>query len=386
MFCKYCGTQLKDGTRFCVKCGKEVTMPQGQGGGQASMPQRQSGGQASMPQGQGGGQASMPQGQAGADTEKKKASGNRKLVGVLCGVFALIALAAVGEMFFLFHKKSGSDYQQPTLVDEANLEETVVSEKKETENESVAQDGADTAQASEAGDTAAEEDDAADTAADADAGDDAADTAVDADAGDDAADAQEDESYMDAFYIYPDTTEDYAANLNPGTYHYYDSGIDSFNFYYPDLYNKVEVATDPFRDAYGNNVQAVYFSGNSGSEADFKVMERTDGMDTGTLAEQIYNTETGKLTDAVKLKDSVDGDSALVIVTGYTGDRSGLVYDMTRVMGNYVMQMRILFPSYVSTEDELQKGYVTECMYRMCGFSGSSNWYRSFEEYREAYE
>ncbi len=61
-----------------------------------------------------------------------------------------------------------------------------------------------------------------------------------------------------------------------------------------------------------------------------------------------------------------------------------LVYDLVKVDKDYVMQMMIAFPVYASEEDEMYKGYVTECMYRMCGFSGSSQPPRSYEEYREA--
>ncbi len=44
-------------------------------------------------------------------------------------------------------------------------------------------------------------------------------------------------------------------------------------------------------------------------------------------------------------------------------------------------QMAVIFPDYVSSEDKLWKGYITECLYRMCSFSGSSASVRSFVEY-----
>ena len=35
---------------------------------------------------------------------------------------------------------------------------------------------------------------------------------------------------------------------------------------------------------------------------------------------------------------------------------------------DYILQMKVLFPSYTAAEDEHQKGYLTETYYRMCDF------------------
>ena len=45
--------------------------------------------------------------------------------------------------------------------------------------------------------------------------------------------------------------------------------------------------------------------------------------------------------------------------------------------------MKLIFPQYTGEEDKMQKGYITECVYRLCGFSGSSDGPRSYQDYKK---
>ena len=47
--------------------------------------------------------------------------------------------------------------------------------------------------------------------------------------------------------------------------------------------------------------------------------------------------------------------------------------------------MYVVFPGYTSEDDKNQKGYVTENIYRLFSFSGSTASPRSYAEYWEAF-
>ena len=50
--------------------------------------------------------------------------------------------------------------------------------------------------------------------------------------------------------------------------------------------------------------------------------------------------------------------------------------------GNYVMIMRVIFPV---SSDSSKYNYITECLYRTCGFSGSTaNGCRTYEDFMES--
>lgn len=189
------------------------------------------------------------------------------------------------------------------------------------------------------------------------------------------------------FGIVSGTPEDYAANLDPGNYLYYDSVISDFNFYYPSsLYNTVDVDTEDTEGRFGSNVQRVYFSGEDGGSLAFSIFRRTDGMSLEEMADLVYAVELPSLKDASLIRQNVEEDYARVIVTGYTSGLGMPVYDMVKIEPEYILQMFMIFPEYTTDEDEMQKGYVTECVYRLCGFSGSSSAPRSFEEYQAYWE
>lgn len=176
--------------------------------------------------------------------------------------------------------------------------------------------------------------------------------------------------------------EDYGAVLNPDLYQYYDSGISDFAFYYPaELYNEVSCNEEPVEKDYGMNMQTIRFTASAGSELVFTLYRRTDYRSIEQMTDYIYGQETASMRDASRLVLSAEEDYGRVIVTGYTDAGSRLVYDMVKIEPSYVLHMKLYFPQYTGAQDQLQKGYVTECVYRMCEFSGSSKPPRSYEEF-----
>lgn len=186
------------------------------------------------------------------------------------------------------------------------------------------------------------------------------------------------------FKIHADAVEDYAAVLDPYTYSYYDSGISEFAFYYPaEMYHRVTYSEKPKEKAYGTNLQTIDFTASKGSELKFALYRRTDQLSMEQMTNYVYEREFNSMQDSIKLIFSAEEDHGRVIVTGYTDARDKLIYNMVKIEPSYVMHMKLYFPQYTGSEDKLQKGYVTECIYRMCRFSGSTNLPRSYQEYKE---
>lgn len=184
------------------------------------------------------------------------------------------------------------------------------------------------------------------------------------------------------FAINSDTTEDYDANLDYYSYLNYNSGISNFYFSYPAfLYNSVEFSDEPTNTTYGTNLQTIHFRGEKGSELIYSAYQRTDNKSYEEMTEYIYDTKSENLLAPNELQNVAETDCGKIILTGYDLSYSYIVYDVTRIEQNYVFQMTVIFPDYVSSEDKLWKGYITECLYRMCSFSGSSASVRSFVEY-----
>lgn len=167
----------------------------------------------------------------------------------------------------------------------------------------------------------------------------------------------------------------------------YNSGISDFSFCYPlFIYNDVVCDLNPVENIYGTNEQTIRFTGTEGSELLFCLSRRTDNDTIAGMTEYVYETEFQSLLEAAKLVNSSSEDHGRVIVTGYTSARDKLVYDLVKIEPQYIMQMVVTFPAYTGEEDRNLKGYATECIYRMCGFSGNSQEVRSYEEYCAAVE
>lgn len=182
--------------------------------------------------------------------------------------------------------------------------------------------------------------------------------------------------------VYSNTVADYSMNLDPSRYARFDSKIEDFYFSYPtNLYYRCDVSTEPRAGQYGTVAYDICFYATDGSKLIYRMLERTDSYSNTEMRDFIYESEYAALQDSHKISKNDYGSRG--IVTGVTAD--GLLnYDLFYVSDDYVMQMQVITPDYEDKQDEWQKGYVTECIYRLCGFSGTSaTGCRSYEEYVE---
>lgn len=184
------------------------------------------------------------------------------------------------------------------------------------------------------------------------------------------------------FTIDPNSDADYTAILDPSEYKFYASQIPDFNFWYPqNFYNHVSYSTDPYETSMGTNEETIIFTAEDTSQLRFLAIRRTDSLDLDTMAKNIYTSELGLLTSSEVIINDVKDHSGKIIVTGWDKQYpDNTVYSLTRVTDDYILQMKVLFPSYTTAEDEHQKGYLTETYYRMCGFSDADPW-RTYAEY-----
>ena len=104
-------------------------------------------------------------------------------------------------------------------------------------------------------------------------------------------------------------------------------------------------------------------------------------MDLDEMTNTVYTSELGLLSSSEVILNTVKDGAGKVIVTGW--DKTypdNTVYSLTKVKSDYILQMKVVFPEYTNANDEHQKGYLTECFYRMCGFSDADPW-RTYDEY-----
>lgn len=184
------------------------------------------------------------------------------------------------------------------------------------------------------------------------------------------------------FVINPDSHADYTAALDPSEYVSYTSEIPEFNFWYPtNFYNHVVYDTESHTTTLGTSEEEITFTADDGSQLRFQAIRRTDNLDLDEMTNSVYTTEMGLLTSSEKIINTVRDNAGKVIVTGW--DKSypdNTVYSLTKIRSDYILQLKVIFPSYTDSNDEHQKGYLTECYYRMCGFSDADPW-RTYDEY-----
>lgn len=200
---------------------------------------------------------------------------------------------------------------------------------------------------------------------------------------------EEADAVNDRFGIISGRKEDYEnsmlQNMYSGAYYFYDSGIGDFAFSYPhQLFCDVQYKEDKTKNAYGTNVQDIDFTGSGGSELRFTLTKRDGKEPLDQLADRIYERETGTITDAVKLRQDTERDYSRFVVTGYNSGRSKVIYEVVKLDADYVMQMVFTCPQASGEADRQYKGYVTECLYRLCRFSKNDAWVRRFDDYAKA--
>ena len=188
------------------------------------------------------------------------------------------------------------------------------------------------------------------------------------------------------FKVYSGTKEDYTNVLWPENYQYYDSGITDFSFYYPDnLYCEVTTVENEECE-YGYLIKNIEFIGSNGSKLIYRLIQRTDSLSLEEETNHIYNKEAANLYEKEDIVFSTKDNYGKVIVTGWdSAYKDYVIYDLCKIENDYILQMKVIFPDYTSDLDKAQKGYVTECFYRLCGFSDTTSAVRSYEEYMNEY-
>lgn len=191
---------------------------------------------------------------------------------------------------------------------------------------------------------------------------------------------------LNQFGINAQTTESYAASLEPEKYKYYNGNISDFRFSYsPAIYNDVSVDNTPVVEQFGVNLETIHFTASGGSELIYKICERNDNKSLEEMTEYVYLFERANYIEPADIMNGVKDGHGKVIVTGWSDAmHDKAVYSMTKIEEEYVLQMIVSFPNYTSEDDKIYKAYVTECYYSMCGFSDSSKTVRDFAEYLEA--
>lgn len=184
------------------------------------------------------------------------------------------------------------------------------------------------------------------------------------------------------FFIDPDADANYAAALDPSVYEFYSSATDEFNFWYPaNFYNEVTYNTRPDTVSYGTNIEEVTFSAKDGSQLIFQAVQRTDSLDIKAMSNRVYTTEFSRLTSPEVILNTAKDGYGKIIVTGWDKTHTNnTVYCLTKVKPDVILQMTVLFPDYTDETDRLRKSYLTECYYRMCGFSDADPW-RTYEDF-----
>ena len=166
--------------------------------------------------------------------------------------------------------------------------------------------------------------------------------------------------------------EDYSLNLSPYDYYSYYSDTDGFYFSYPPrLYNDVYSEYSPYETILGRNIETHTFKGSWGSSLTFSLSSRTDNLNLKAAKDRIYGAEASEITERRnKLLDEYVKEKGYsrFVVTGYN-DYGNIIYKLVKVNPRNVMEMRIECPPYKNTDDEMQKRYVQECIYRWCGFA-----------------
>ena len=185
---------------------------------------------------------------------------------------------------------------------------------------------------------------------------------------------------VEEFGIDPYTEEDYSRNLDTSEYLYYSSNkANNFCFAYPAfLYNDVEKSNSVSDGEYGTCSEKIVMYGSMGSTLEFTLFERTENEPVDQAGEYIYERELSKWVSGGKIKNKIENNEGTIIVTGLD-EYNRAVYDLTYINMDNIMNMKVRFPNDGSQKEK--RDYVVECIYRMCGFGGSTKGPRSYEEY-----
>lgn len=353
MICKSCGKEIKDGSKFCTGCGAvtidedktEILTPYGES-------------------------SSAPVINPATDNRntkkdsknnKEKKTNNKALKVILTILIVLLVILAAG--FFVIIKYSD--------------EISYIIYGEDSDQELFGGDFFDSDDEDDDIDDESDEEDEKEDESDVDSEDlneDDEDAKVS-----DEPDLSKESPVFQQFYISSEAVEDYSKALDYTKYKRYDSGIDDFLFSYPaNLFHSVVFEEDKSQERYGLSLQEIHFSGSNGTELFYCLYQRTDSNTVIEETRDVHEFELSFITDPTELAYKVDNGYGLVILTGYLNDsRTHIIYNVNKIDGDYVKQMRIYYPADV--EDS---GYVVETLYRMCGFGESSVGPRDYDSWK----
>ena len=109
------------------------------------------------------------------------------------------------------------------------------------------------------------------------------------------------------------------------------------------------------------------------------------GSSISRLTDIINQNEHAKYFDMSDIFVNSDDEKGRIVLSGVMdADSRYILYDLIKIDDNYVYRMLSVKPKYRTEEERIQYVYVTENEYRMCGFAGSSQAARSYEEFLES--
>jgi len=189
-----------------------------------------------------------------------------------------------------------------------------------------------------------------------------------------------------------DAREDYGNSLDYTQYARYAGQNGNFYFSYPkSLYNRVLVNMNSFDTVNGTNQITITMRGEDHSEAVFAQYYRDQGYSIDETYEFLLDYYSNQVLNANVIRSSTgakEGEEyhGRIVMTGY-GDRS-MTYIVIAVWQDKVQVMWVQCPFTAEEYRDANAAqlyqyacYVTECMYRMCGFSGSTAEPRSYAEF-----
>ena len=168
---------------------------------------------------------------------------------------------------------------------------------------------------------------------------------------------------------------------------YMSDDVSRFNFAYPvDFFNYYEQKKDLDTDYLsidGTLIEDDMLESSGSTIVGYTLFrpKKQNGIEgTLNIIEDYYNSY---LYDAKKISHSVKDDYGTSVITGYddTG-KNFYQYTFIRVDSEYIYSMSIITKSYKDEEDRLKKSYMTEVLYRWCGFTDATSEPRSYEMFK----
>lgn len=187
------------------------------------------------------------------------------------------------------------------------------------------------------------------------------------------------------FSINPSNEANYSRYSDTSWYATYTSNISDFGFSAPEMFfNNVQCFTEGYGETAleGNILEKYIFSAGDGSKQIFSVGERTDSLSNEDYAEYLIEEVEKAYPGYQLLLDPSKTEYTKFVITGYDG--SDIYWIMFRIEDDYILTLHIYTPDYIDDDDQNEKGYMTECIYRMCEYADYDKSPRTYAEYLDA--